>query len=334
MKLGVLSRRREPISFRIYRESLMRELKSLGVESVSLFEADQSSTECELVWDPGLGVLSLPRLLIKRGLPIVATIHGAAAFSLPVEELTRRRRDRLQLCMWKFGVTSVRRLVRQIVSVVIAVSEYGAIEIARAFKLPNSIIYPIHHGVDHRIYHPNGDNSALPRAYVLHVSAYAPKKNLDRIFAAYARVPNATRPQLVVVQPDYEGNEPEIAGVKLIREQVSQAELARWYRGALGLVFPSLHESFGLPILEAMACGCPVITSNVAACPEVAGDAALLVNPRSVDEIAAAMLRLSEDKDLRGSLRERGLARARRFTWRDSAEKHLEVFNQVLKDAR
>lgn len=96
-------------------------------------------------------------------------------------------------------------------------------------------------------------------------------------------------------------------------------------------MFPSLHETFGMPILEAMACGCPVITSNVTACPEVAGDAALLVNPRSVDEIANAMRRLMEEQELRETLWERGLKRALQFTWRKSAKKHLEVFEKVLE---
>ncbi len=88
-----------------------------------------------------------------------------------------------------------------------------------------------------------------------------------------------------------------------------------------------------MPILEAMACGCPVITSNATACAEVAGDAALLVNPRCVDEIADAMRRVITDPDLRMSLRARGLERAKAFTWRKSAEAHLKVFQDVLEEA-
>lgn len=94
-------------------------------------------------------------------------------------------------------------------------------------------------------------------------------------------------------------------------------------------MFPSLRESFGMPILEAMACGCPVITSNISACPEVAGDAALLVDPYSVDDIAGAMKRLIEDEPLRQSLRQKGLSRSRQFTWRKSARDHLKVFEKI-----
>ncbi len=95
-------------------------------------------------------------------------------------------------------------------------------------------------------------------------------------------------------------------------------------------MFPSLHETFGLPILEAMACGCPVITSDVGACPEVAGDSALFVNPRSVDDITNAMKRLIEDDSLRQLLRQKGLARSQQFTWRKSADEHLKIFEKAV----
>jgi glycosyltransferase involved in cell wall biosynthesis len=111
---------------------------------------------------------------------------------------------------------------------------------------------------------------------------------------------------------------------------MNHGELVTYYKRAVGFIFPSLHESFGMPILEAMACGCPVITSNTTACKEVAGDAALLVNPYSVDEITSAMERLVEDSALRRSLREKGIKRASMFTWKKSAQEHLKVFEGAL----
>ena len=120
-------------------------------------------------------------------------------------------------------------------------------------------------------------------------------------------------------------------GVRIIRKGLTHKELARWYRGALGFIFPSIHETFGLPILEAMACGCPVITSNITGIPELTGDAALTVNPRSVEEITSAIRRLVEDRLLRRRLRAKGLARARLFTWQKSAREHLDVFESALE---
>jgi glycosyltransferase involved in cell wall biosynthesis len=96
---------------------------------------------------------------------------------------------------------------------------------------------------------------------------------------------------------------------------VPEEKLPSLYRGATALIFPSLYEGFGLPLLEAMACGTPVVTAKVTALPEVAGDAALLADPTSVDEIAAAIENVTGDDSLRLQLKEKGLARARSFTW-------------------
>ncbi len=113
----------------------------------------------------------------------------------------------------------------------------------------------------------------------------------------------------------------------MIREAIKQNELAGLYSGALALVNCSLRESFGMIIPETMACGCPVITSNISALPEVAGDAALLVNPRSVIEVATVIV----DKPLQSHLIEKGLARAQQFSWQLSRDKHIEVFEWILR---
>ena len=114
---------------------------------------------------------------------------------------------------------------------------------------------------------------------------------------------------------------------------LSQKVLVKYYQDAIGFVFPSLHETFGMPIVEAMASGCPVITSSTTACSEVAGNAALLVDPRSVDEISSAMKKLVMDIGLRQSLAEKGLKRASQFTWKKCAEEHLNVFERALSNA-
>ncbi|WP_350304135.1 glycosyltransferase family 4 protein [Photorhabdus viridis] len=113
---------------------------------------------------------------------------------------------------------------------------------------------------------------------------------------------------------------------------VDDSDLPSLYRGALGLLFPSLYEGFGLPILEAMACGIPVLTSNITSLPEVAGDAALLVDPYSVDDIAHGINQLVINKDLRTMLVERGITRAKMFTWDKVAERVQQVLEQVANE--
>ena len=103
------------------------------------------------------------------------------------------------------------------------------------------------------------------------------------------------------------------------------------YRNALLLVFPSLYEGFGLPPLEAMACGCPAVVSNVASLPEVCGEAAYYVDPYDIDSIAAGIYRVAKDDQLRKDLIERGLERAKLFTWEKSAKEHIKIFEELLE---
>jgi len=117
-------------------------------------------------------------------------------------------------------------------------------------------------------------------------------------------------------------------------EQVTDARLPALYRGALAFVFPSLHEGFGLPPLEAMACGTPVVSSLATSLAEVVGDAALPIDPLDVDSIAAGIARILEDGSLRGELRARGLAQAARFSWEDTARRTWSVLQAGLNGAR
>jgi len=335
VKLGVLTRQKDAISLLSCRDNIVRELTSLGIMIMPFTDVGPIPSDCDVIWEPGIAGNRSPSLILKDcERPIIATVHGAAPFSMksiefflgPLKAARGWAQNLRTLLEWRW--------FRKKVSAIIVVSEFGAQEVSRIFSLPESLIHPIHHGVDHDSFHVNGPRlQTMNTNYFLHVAQYQPKKNSRRVFAAYAKLPKQNRPDLIAIVPGYNryhSKLPHIQGLKLINDRLLPCELAKWYRGALGFVFPSLHESFGLPILEAMACRCPVITSNETACPEVSGNAALLVNPRSVDQIAQAMNRLVEDKPLRYYLRQRGLARAQQFTWRDSAKKHLEVFRNVL----
>ena len=178
--------------------------------------------------------------------------------------------------------------------------------------------------------------------YILYVSPVGPRsqrKNLPRLLEAYARL--RERPghwRLVIVgsvRKDYRPVFEVVERMKLEPDVhftgfVADEDLPTLYNGASLFVLPSLYEGFGLPVLEAMACGVPVVTSNISSLPEVAGDAALLVDPYSVTAIADAMQKVLSDPSLAAELRERGLARARMFSWEETARKTIAVYERVL----
>ena len=160
--------------------------------------------------------------------------------------------------------------------------------------------------------------------YFLFVGNDKPHKNVARLVEAFASVPG---PQLVLVGGEFERfrNRDRV----VLAGFVSSDQLAALYRGAIALLIPSLEEGFGLPALEAMACGTPVITSNSLALVEITGDAALHVDARSVAAIADAMTRVMRDETLRGSMIARGVERAAAFTWRRCAELTREIYRSI-----
>jgi glycosyltransferase involved in cell wall biosynthesis len=216
---------------------------------------------------------------------------------------------------------------------VLTVSEFTRSQIAEWSGIPAGQVVNVGCGVDPS-YGPEGDTYNLPYRYFLCVSNRKPHKNEFRTVEAFAKADIEKRIHLVFT------GEPTAVLARHIERSgiaervrfmgsVPEEKLPALYRGAEALLFVSLYEGFGLPLLEAMACGTPVVTSNVTALPETAGNAALLVDPTSVDEIAAAITRLSNDRSVHAQLREHGLKRAAGFTWEATRCKVHEVLNEV-----
>jgi glycosyltransferase involved in cell wall biosynthesis len=180
----------------------------------------------------------------------------------------------------------------------------------------------------------------LPERYILFVGTLEPRKNVQTLLRAFAQV-IAETPQddltLVIAGGKGWGGEDYRSTVDALKLHdrvrfagfVADDDLPELYRGALLFVYPSLYEGFGLPVLEAMACGTPVITSNRASLPEVAGDAALLADPTRPEALAEAMASIISDGDLRQALRVKGLARAQTFTWDAVAQQTMAIYRAV-----
>ena len=214
---------------------------------------------------------------------------------------------------------------------IIAVSEFTATQVEQLLGVERSRIRVIHHGVRIPGLRPKPRENVI-----LHVGTIQKRKNVSRLVQAFESAPAGWR--LVLAGSTGFGAEEILKGIEespardriSILGYVNAEKLADWYSRATVLAFPSLDEGFGIPILEAMAAGVPVITSNRSAPAEVAGDAAVLVNPESVEEIAQALRRLAGDEALREDLKQRGLERARQSTWEKAVDRTWKVYGELL----
>lgn len=229
---------------------------------------------------------------------------------------------------------------------VIAVSEATRRDLIEFYQTPPEKISVLYHGVtaDFQPVTDPGKLAAVRQKYglgekpfILSVGTLQPRKNYRRLIQALARLDDSLALVIVGGQGwNYEDIRSEVARLKLemrvhILGFVANADLPALYSAASLFVYPSLYEGFGLPALEAMACGTPVVVSNQSALPEVVGEAGLLVDPHQVEDIAAAIARLLDDANMRRQFAQAGQARAAKFTWIGMATKLLDLYQQVLK---
>lgn len=269
----------------------------------------------------------------------VATIHDLAYVRMPE-------------CAEPRNAAYLRRHVPRTLErarLVLADSEFTARELAAVYGYPRERVRVTHLGVGES-FRPRGEEEkesarrrhGLPREYILCVATIEPRKNIRTLLEAYRilRGGGGVVPPLVLAGGDGWRDEaerveeaiasPGLRGAVRRLRYIGHDELPAIYSAAGIFVFPALYEGFGLPPLEAMACGTPVVCSDASSLPEVAGDAAVLVPPLDAGRMAEAMRRLLDDEAARRSLREKGLARAGRFTWEATARATLAAYRDAL----
>jgi len=262
----------------------------------------------------GVDVLHCPthRAPVRSRVPLVVTFHDLAVLRHP------KTFNRWTRAYSRFALARVAKAARRL----IAVSEFTKRELLDLLDVPEEKVRVIPNAVG-APFEPQGE--AADGDYVLAVSTLEPRKNLPRLVEAYERADLNGLPLLVAGASGWGGVRVEGDGVRWLGE-VADDELARLYRGARCVAYASLYEGFGLPVLEAMACGAPVVAGRNEAVVEVAGGAAVLVDPLDPDAIAAGLAEAIERRD---ELRTLGLKRAQDFDWRKVARATVEVYREA-----
>ncbi|MCD6291413.1 MAG: glycosyltransferase family 4 protein [Anaerolineae bacterium] len=276
---------------------------------------------------------------VVRACPTVVTVHDLSFVRYPG---AFRPFNRLYLqVMTRYSVFRARR--------VIADSFSTRRDLVQLWGVPAERVSVAHVGIEPE-YRPAPREAVeafrrrrgLPSRFVFYLGTLEPRKNVVAVIEAFARWVQATQDretQLVVAGAKgwyYDTIFARVHALDLADRvwfpgYIPAAELPGWYRAAEVFIYPSLYEGFGLPPLEAMACGTPVITSNTSSLPEVVGDAALTVDPHDTEAIAEALARLLEDAELRQQLSEAGLARARLFSWEKTARETVAAYRLALE---
>lgn len=230
---------------------------------------------------------------------------------------------------------------------VITDSDYVRREIIGILGFPEDKVTSVPLGVDER-FHPRAFDELAPiltrygllhAKYLLFVGTFEPRKNLSGVIHAYSMLPNALRGKYLLVHIGPEGwrskstekafNAMKRSGQAHRIGYVPSEDMPYLYAGAHAFVFPSIYEGFGLPLLEAMASGIPVLASNRSSMPEVVGDAGLLTDPEDMDGLANALSKLLSDNDLRSYLAKKGETRANFFSWKKSVDKTVNIYRKV-----
>lgn len=307
------------------------------------FRSALQKLDCDLVHIPNL--FSVPRVL---PCPYVMTVHDM------LEHMSRPR----QQGIWRPLYFQMTKRVLEGAKRIFAVSNFTRSEIEKLFEIPSSRVEVVYNAIDERFLHGHAntaDREMIAQRYqvtypfLLYAGRISPHKNVVRMIEAFSALKTELEKdqlwpdlKLIIIGDDLSGN-PDLRRT-VVRSGVQNdvrflgfvpIEVLRiFYDEARVFVFPSLYEGFGLPPLEAMAHGTPVITSNVSSLPEVVGNAAVLVNPENVFEIMRALHRVLTDRQLRDRMKERGYQQAMKFSWEISVRRVLDVYRSVVREGR
>ncbi len=268
-------------------------------------------------------------VLPTRIRPIVATVHDIAPLSSPPFKTN-------------YHAATLRALefIRQEHVRLMTISAFTRHELETRAGVDVSDVVVVHPGVGEVFHQHRRADRPQPGRYILYVGGAGPNKNLERLLAAVRQLQNDHGPELVLAG---DGNwdredlrraigDEQPAWIRL-SGYVTDDQLATLYRGAATTVVPSLHEGFGLPVLEALACGTPLACSEIPVFREVAGDAAVYFDPMNVNDMTATLASVTANRSSTAQRILRGQARAREFTWAETARKTVEVYRTVLQRA-
>ena len=236
---------------------------------------------------------------------------------------------------------------------IIAASKSTKRDLVKFYSIPEERISVIYEGINHKKFKPDNSGSSsiyqkykLPPMYryVFHISSETPRKNVDGLIKAFYQL--KTKYKLTDLKllkggnPQYQKDRKRLLNLIkqlglqeeiIFLDYIPEEDLSKLYNIAELFVFPSFYEGFGLPVLEAMACGTPVITSNISSLPEIIGNAGIMVNPKNIDSIARAMGEILTNERLREDMISKGLKRAGTFSWKIAAGETLKVYEKVYR---
>ncbi len=325
-----------------YSVNLIEALKKTKKLEVLEISDKNSKPEIDIVHYPFFDFYFLSLPLYKKAKTVI-TIHDCTPLVFP-QNFPAGIRGKIKFFIQKFSLKTV--------SAVITDSESSKTDIIKFLSIPEERVFRIYLAADclyRQITVKEEEKKKLFNKYrlnknfIMYVGDINYNKNLPNIIKAFAQAKIDL--DLVLIGKAFENSaQPEVKELRsLIKELkiqdrvkilgfVSDQELVVFYTLAVVYCQPSLYEGFGLQILEAMACGCPVLTSNVSSLPEVAGEAAVLVDPGSINQIAQGVERLTLDQDLKRKIIKLGLAQAEKFSWNKTAQETIKVYEKILAE--